>query len=72
MTTIHDGDPGSRMRELEGSLLATQCEREALAKRKDELEAVLAAARLGYCRITTPKREIIANSYFKAELAAAG
>ena len=67
MTTIHDGDPGSRMRELEGSLLATQSEREALAKRKDELEAVLAAARLGYCRIATPTREIIANSYFKAE-----
>ena len=67
MTTIHDSDPGSRMRELEGSLLATQFERDALAKRKDELEAVLAAARLGYCRITTPTRDITANSQFKAE-----
>jgi len=55
------------MRELEGSLLATQFERDGLAKRKDELEAVLAAARLGYCRITAPAREIIANSQFKAE-----
>src|SRR5579872_6187130 len=67
MTTIHDSDPGSRMRELEGSLLATQFERDALAMRKDELEAVLAAARLGFCRISTPTREIIANSQFKAE-----
>jgi len=67
MTTIHDSDPGSRMRELEGSLLATQFERDALAMRKDQLEAVLAAARLGFCRISTPTREIIANSQFKAE-----
>jgi len=67
MTTIHDSDPGSRMRELEGSLLATQFERDALAMRKDELEAVLAAARLGFCRISTPTREILANSQFKAE-----
>ena len=67
MTTIHDSDPGSRMQELEGSLLATQFERDALAMRKDELEAVLAAARLGFCRIITPTREIIANSQFKAE-----
>jgi signal transduction histidine kinase/ActR/RegA family two-component response regulator len=67
MTTIHDSDPGSRMRELEGSLLATQFERDALARRKDDLEAVLAAARLGFCRITTPTREITANSQFKAE-----
>ena len=67
MTTIHDGDPGSRMLELEGSLLATRFERDALAKCKDELEAVLAAARLGFCRITSPAREIIANSHFKAD-----
>ena len=67
MTTIHDSDPGSRMRELEGSLLATQFERDVLAKRKDELETVLAAARLGFCRIVAPAREIIANSQFKAE-----
>ena len=67
MTTIHDGDPGSRMRELEGSLLATQFERDVLAKCKDELEAVLAAARLGFCRISVPAREITANSQFKAE-----
>jgi signal transduction histidine kinase/CheY-like chemotaxis protein len=67
MTTIHDSDPGSRMRELEGSLLATRFERDALARRKDELEAVLAAARLGFCRISTPAREIIANPQFKAE-----
>jgi signal transduction histidine kinase/ActR/RegA family two-component response regulator len=67
MTTIHDSDPGSRMRELEGSLLATQFERDVLTKRKDELEAVLAAARLGFCRISAPTREITANSQFKAE-----
>ena len=67
MTTIHDSGPGSPLRELEGSLLATRFERDELARRKDELDAVLAAARLGYCRITLPLREINANSQFKAE-----
>ena len=67
MTTIPDSDPGSRVQELEGSLLATQFERDVLAKRKDELEAVLAAARLGFCQIIAPAREISANSQFKAE-----
>ena len=52
MTTIHDNDPGSPMRELERSLLRTQFERDALAQRMDELESVLAAGRLGYCRIS--------------------
>jgi signal transduction histidine kinase/ActR/RegA family two-component response regulator len=67
MTTIHDNDPGSRMRELERSLLRSRLERDALAHRKDELEAVLAAARLGYCHIALISRELSANSQFKAE-----
>lgn len=67
MTTIPDSGPGSPLRELEGSLLATRFERDVLARRKDELEAVLAAARLGYCQVTLSPREINANSQFKAE-----
>jgi signal transduction histidine kinase/CheY-like chemotaxis protein len=67
MTTIHDDDPGSRMRELEGSLLRSQRERDALALRKDELEAVLAVGRLGFCRLDEGTRALSANSQFKAE-----
>jgi signal transduction histidine kinase/ActR/RegA family two-component response regulator len=67
MTTIHDNDPGSRMRELESLLLRTQLERDVLARRMDELEPVLAADRLGYCRIAFGSHEIRANSQFKAE-----
>jgi signal transduction histidine kinase/ActR/RegA family two-component response regulator len=67
MTTIHDNDPGSRMRELERSLVRTHLERDALARRMDELESVLAAGRLGYCHITLTSRELRASSQFKAE-----
>ena len=67
MTTIHDNDPGSPMRELERSLLRTQLERDALAQRMDELESVLAAGRLGYCRIAPGSHELRANSQFKTE-----
>jgi len=67
MTTIHDDDPGSRMRELEGSLLRSQLERDTLALRKDELESVLAVGRLGFCRLDASTRALSANSQFKAE-----
>jgi signal transduction histidine kinase/ActR/RegA family two-component response regulator len=67
MTTIHDEESGSRIRELEGSLQRTQLERDALASRKDELEAVLAVGGLGFCRIAGKTRAITANSQFKAE-----
>jgi signal transduction histidine kinase/ActR/RegA family two-component response regulator len=68
MTTIHDIGPGSREHELEGSLRRMQLESGVLARRKDELEAVLAAGRLGFCRISGAAREIVgANSQFKAE-----
>ena len=67
MTTIHDNDPGSPIRELERSLMSTQAERDALARRMDELESVLAAGRLGFCRIALGTLDLRANSQFKAE-----
>ena len=67
MTTIHDDDPGSRMRELESSLRRIQLERDALARRKDALEAVLAVGRLGFCRVAGTTRKLSANSQFKVE-----
>jgi len=67
MTTIHDNDPGSPIRELERSLLRAQFERDALAQRMDELESVLAAGRLGYCRMAPGSHELRANSQFKTE-----
>src|SRR5215469_5161087 len=67
MTTIHDDDPGSPMRELEGSLRQAQHELNTLALRKDELESVLAVGRLGFCRLEGATRALTANSQFKAE-----
>jgi two-component system, chemotaxis family, CheB/CheR fusion protein len=67
MTTIHDHDSGSRMRELEGSLQRAQRECEALALRKDELESVLAVGRLGFCRLAGATRAFTATSQFKVE-----
>jgi len=67
MTTIHDNDPGSPIRELERSLMSTQAERDALARRMDELESVLAAGRLGFCRVALGSLDLRANSQFKAE-----
>jgi signal transduction histidine kinase/ActR/RegA family two-component response regulator len=67
MTTIHDDDPGSRIRELESSEQRLQLERDVLARRKDDLESVLAAGRLGFCRIGSATRKLNANAQFKAE-----
>jgi signal transduction histidine kinase len=67
MTTIHDEESGSPMRELEGSLRRTELERDALAARKDELESVLAVGGIGYCRLTGATRALSANSQFKVE-----
>ncbi len=66
MTTIHDEESGSRMRELEGSA-RQELEYDALARRKDELEAVLAVSGLGFCHVAGASRTLKANSQFKAE-----
>jgi signal transduction histidine kinase/CheY-like chemotaxis protein len=70
MTSIHDDDRGSRSArtpvppQLSGR---TPAEWERLARRKDELETVLAAGRIGYCRLRAADGAIEANSQFKAE-----
>jgi signal transduction histidine kinase/ActR/RegA family two-component response regulator len=70
MTSIHDDDPGSPSAAKpapprHSSALSIDWER--LARRKDELETVLAAGRIGYCRLRGGDRTIEANSQFKAE-----
>jgi signal transduction histidine kinase/CheY-like chemotaxis protein len=68
MTTIHDEESGSRIRELEGALRQTQLERDILALRKDELEAVLAVSGLGFCHVAgAAARALTANSQFKVD-----
>src|SRR5205085_10579987 len=47
MTSIHDDGPGSRAVELQSTLRRMQLACESLARRKDELELVLAASRTG-------------------------
>ena len=70
MTSIHDDDPGSRLDAASAPapaacLLPSECER--LARRTDELETVLAAGRIGYCRLRAGAQMLEANSQFKAE-----
>lgn len=65
MTTIHNDSAGSRVREPGGA--GTRLERDVLVQRKDELETVLAAGRLGYCRIAAVGRALTANAQFRAE-----
>jgi len=68
MTSIHDDDPGSRpdtARAAAADSCAPECER--LARRKDLLETVLAAGRIGYCRLRAPDLAPEANPQFMAE-----
>ena len=70
MTSIHDDDPGSRSdtaRAPASAACALPIEWERLARRKDELETVLAAGRIGYCRLRAGGPALEANSQFKAE-----
>jgi signal transduction histidine kinase/ActR/RegA family two-component response regulator len=67
MTTIRDDDSGSPSSELLDELTRVRRQCETLALRKDELEVVLAAARLGFCRIDSGTRALVANSQFKVE-----
>ncbi len=70
MTSIHDHDPGSRS-DAAPAPAAVACplpsEWERLAHRKDELETVLGAGRIGYCRLHGAGAGLEANSQFKAE-----
>jgi two-component system CheB/CheR fusion protein len=68
MTSIHDDDPGSRSDSAHASP-ARPLPREwaRLARRIDALEAVLAAGRVGYCRLRAMDLSPEANSQFKAD-----
>ncbi|HVC30011.1 MAG TPA: ATP-binding protein [Steroidobacteraceae bacterium] len=68
MTSIHDDDPGSRSdaaHACAASPLSPQWER--LVRRHDALERVLAAGRIGYCRLRAADLALEANSQFKAD-----
>jgi signal transduction histidine kinase/CheY-like chemotaxis protein len=70
MTSIHDDDPGSRSDAAHAPAAAAGAlppRWERLARRKDELETVLAAGRIGYCRLRAADLALEANSQFKAE-----
>jgi signal transduction histidine kinase/ActR/RegA family two-component response regulator len=70
MTSIHDDEPGSRLDTACAPAVAAcalPAHWEHLARRKDELETVLAAGRIGYCRLRAGGPAPEANSQFKAE-----
>jgi signal transduction histidine kinase len=68
MTSIHDDDPGSQIRELRSALARKQLECDVLARRKDELEVALAAGGVGFCRLDAKARTLTASAQFKAEI----
>jgi signal transduction histidine kinase/CheY-like chemotaxis protein len=63
MTSIHDEDPGSQKQRPSAAAL----EYAALADRRDELERVIAAARVGFCRLDARTLAANANAQFKSE-----
>ena len=68
MTSIHDDDPGSRSDAPHAPpACAPPTDWARLVRRKDELETVLAAGRIGYCRLRAGDLALEANSQFKAE-----
>ncbi|HET9390427.1 MAG TPA: ATP-binding protein [Steroidobacteraceae bacterium] len=67
MRSIHDDSPGSPSAAQDQALALAQALCASLALRKDELDIVLAIARLGFCRIDGATRALQANSQFKAE-----
>ncbi|HET9106624.1 MAG TPA: ATP-binding protein [Steroidobacteraceae bacterium] len=67
MTSIHDDDPGSRSDTAHAPDGPLPAEWERLARRSDALETVLAAGRIGYCRLRADGLALEANPQFKAE-----
>ena len=70
MTSIHDDDPGSRSGAAPAPVQSAgppPAEWERLARRRDELEIVLGAGRIGYCWLRAADAVLEANSQFKAE-----
>jgi signal transduction histidine kinase len=68
MTSIHDDDPGSRPAAARTPAAGPAPPGwERLARRNDALERVLAAGRIGYCRLRAADLALEANSQFKAE-----
>ena len=64
MASIHDEHPGSHTHRPPD---APSSECDALARHRDELERVLAAARIGYFRLDTQTFAASADAQFKAE-----
>jgi signal transduction histidine kinase/ActR/RegA family two-component response regulator len=64
MASIHDEHPGSHAHRP-ATALGSACE--GLPRRCDELERVLAVARVGFCRLETQTLTPSANAPFKAE-----
>jgi signal transduction histidine kinase/CheY-like chemotaxis protein len=67
MTSIHDDDPGSRSDSASTVSGGPPPQWERLARRLDALETVLAAGRIGYCRLRAADLALAANTQFKEQ-----
>jgi signal transduction histidine kinase/ActR/RegA family two-component response regulator len=66
MSTIHDEQTSSEAARLRAALNRERRSRVVLARAKDALEVVLGAGCIGFCRIPSNRRRVIANAHFKA------
>ncbi len=67
MRSIPEPELSSPGVEPRSELARAQADCAALARRNDELELMIAASRLGFCRVEAQTHELRANSQFKAE-----
>jgi signal transduction histidine kinase/ActR/RegA family two-component response regulator len=66
MSTIHDEHTSSETARLRTALNRERRSRAVLARAKDALEVVLGAGCVGFCRILSNRRRVVANAHFKA------
>jgi len=67
MTSIHESELSSLLPDPSGDPERAPAHCATLGRRNDQLELVIAAARLGYCLLDSETCELQANSQFKAE-----
>ena len=66
MSTIHDEHTSSEATRLRTALRHERRARAVLTRAKDELEVVLGAGCIGFCRIISNRHRVTANAHFKA------
>ena len=67
MASIHDSGPGSQLHRSTHERARSRASRASLIRRSDQLEAIIAAGRIGYLRLDRGSHVLAASSQFKVE-----